>query len=320
MSTLLELLKDGRFHSGQALGEALGVSRSAIWKQLQLLEVELGLVIHKVRGRGYQLATPITLLNSAEINRRSSSSGAWDVRIFDSVDSTNAEALRSIEGGGVAPFLVLAERQTAGRGRRGRKWVSPFAENIYYSLVLRIDGGLRQLEGLSLVVGLAVMRTLREYGIPGAGLKWPNDVLVGQKKVAGILLELVGDPADVCHVVLGIGINVNMQSAEEIDQEWTSVRLESGKVIDRNQLVARLGEILVAYLERHRLNGFSAIQGEWEQGHLWQGCAVSLIAGVNKVDGVVLGIDRQGALRLSVEGEEKTYSGGELSLRLRDES
>ncbi|SCZ75957.1 MULTISPECIES: bifunctional biotin--[acetyl-CoA-carboxylase] ligase/biotin operon repressor BirA [Pseudomonas] len=320
MSTLLELLKDGRFHSGQALGQALGVSRSAIWKQLQLLEAELGLVIHKVRGRGYQLATPITLLSSAEIGRSSISSGSWDIRILDSIDSTNAQALRSIEEGSVAPFLVLAERQTVGRGRRGRKWVSPFAENIYYSLVLRMDGGLRQLEGLSLVVGLAVMHTLREYGIPGAGLKWPNDVLVGQKKVAGILLELVGDPADVCHVVLGIGINVNMQSAEEIDQKWTSVRLESGKVIDRNQLVARLNEVLVSYLERHRLNGFSAIQGEWEQGHLWQGRAVSLIAGVNKIDGVVLGIDRQGALRLSVEGEEKTYSGGELSLRLRDGS
>lgn len=320
MSTLLELLKDGRFHSGQALGQALGVSRSAIWKQLQLLEAELGLVIHKVRGRGYQLATPITLLSSAEIGRSSISSGSWDIRILDSIDSTNAQALRSIEAGSVAPFLVLAERQTVGRGRRGRKWVSPFAENIYYSLVLRMDGGLRQLEGLSLVVGLAVMHTLREYGIPGAGLKWPNDVLVGQKKVAGILLELVGDPADVCHVVLGIGINVNMQSAEEIDQEWTSVRLESGKVIDRNQLVARLNEVLVSYLERHRLNGFSAIQGEWEQGHLWQGRAVSLVAGVNKIDGVVLGIDRQGALRLSVEGEEKTYSGGELSLRLRDGS
>lgn len=320
MSTLLELLKDGRFHSGQALGESLGVSRSAIWKQLQLLEVELGLVIHKVRGRGYQLASPITLLNEAEIARHSSSIKAWDVRVFDSIDSTNAEALRSIEQGGVAPILVLAERQTAGRGRRGRKWVSPFAENIYYSLVLRIDGGMRQLEGLSLVVGLAVMHTLREHGIPGAGLKWPNDVLVGRKKVAGILLELVGDPADVCHVVLGVGINVNMQSAEEVEQEWTSARLESGKTVDRNQLVARLNEVLVSYLERHKLNGFSAIQEEWEQGHLWQGREVSLIAGVNKVDGIVLGIDRQGALRLSVEGEERVYSGGELSLRLRNDS
>ncbi|WP_123724302.1 bifunctional biotin--[acetyl-CoA-carboxylase] ligase/biotin operon repressor BirA [Pseudomonas protegens] len=319
MSTLLELLKDGRFHSGQALGQALGVSRSAIWKQLQLLEAELGLVIHKVRGRGYQLASPITLLSAAEIARLSPES-AWAVQVFDSIDSTNAQALRSVDQACSAPFLVLAERQTAGRGRRGRKWVSPFAENIYYSLVLRVDGGMRQLEGLSLVVGLAVMRALRECGVPGAGLKWPNDVLVAQKKIAGILLELVGDPADVCHVVLGVGINVNMQSTNDVDQEWTSVRLEAGKLVDRNHLVARLNDVLASYLERHQRRGFSAIQEEWEQNHLWQGRAVSLIAGVNKVDGVVVGIDRQGALRLNVEGEEKVYSGGELSLRLRDDS
>ncbi|MGC5704142.1 bifunctional biotin--[acetyl-CoA-carboxylase] ligase/biotin operon repressor BirA [Pseudomonas sp. NFXW11] len=318
MLTLLELLKDGRFHSGQALGDALGVSRSAIWKQLQLLESELGLAVHKVRGRGYQLPSPIILLGAKEVSKHSSSL-AWPVHVFDSIDSTSAEALRSIGRGCAAPFLVLAERQTDGRGRRGRKWVSPFAENVYYSLVLRVEGGMRQLEGLSLVVGLAVMNALRECGVPGAGLKWPNDVLVGQKKIAGILLELVGDPADVCHVVVGIGINVNMQSAEEVDQEWTSVRLESGKVLDRNQMIGRLNEILALYLERHRSGGFPAIQEEWEQGHLWQGRAVSLIAGANKIDGVVLGIDRQGALRLRVGGEEKVYSGGELSLRLRKE-
>lgn len=319
MPTLLELLKDGRFHSGQALGEALGVSRSAIWKQLQLLEAELGLVIHKVRGRGYQLASPIMLLSAKEILGYSSGLD-WDIQIHDSIDSTNAEALRFIERGGSAPALVVAERQTAGRGRRGRKWISPFAENIYYSLVLRVEGGMRQLEGLSLVVGLAAMHTLRECGVPGAGLKWPNDVLVGHKKIAGILLELVGDPADVCHVVLGIGINVNMQRSEEVGQEWTSVRLESGKFVDRNRLIARLNEVLAIYLARHRLEGFSVIQDEWEKNHLWQGCAVSLVAGVSKVDGVVLGVDRQGALRLSVDGVERVYSGGELSLRLRADS
>lgn len=319
MLTLLKLLKDGRFHSGQALGVALGVSRSAVWKQLQHLEAELGLSIHKVRGRGYQLAAPLTLLDPVVI-REQAPSCDWPILVFDSIDSTNAEALRAIERGQAAPFLVLAERQTAGRGRRGRKWASPFAENIYYSLVLRIEGGMRQLEGLSLVVGLAVMQALRELGISGAGLKWPNDVLVGQKKIAGILLELVGDPADVCHVVLGVGINVNMQIADEVDQQWTSMRLESGKVFDRNHLVGELGAMLQAYLCRHQIDGFSAIQAEWEQNHLWQGRAVSLIAGVNHIEGEVLGIDGQGALRLKVDGVEKVFSGGELSLRLRDDS
>ncbi|MGE7960693.1 bifunctional biotin--[acetyl-CoA-carboxylase] ligase/biotin operon repressor BirA [Pseudomonas sp. NPDC089530] len=319
MLTLLELLKDGRFHSGQALGAALGVSRSAVWKQLQQLEAELGLSIHKVRGRGYQLAAPLALLSSADICEQSENC-PWTVLTFDSIDSTNAEALRAVERSVPAPFLVLAERQTAGRGRRGRKWVSPFAENVYYSLVLRIDGGMRQLEGLSLVVGLAVMQTLREFGIAGAGLKWPNDVLVGRKKIAGILLELVGDPADVCHVVLGVGINGNMQKADEVDQQWTSMRLESGNPVDRNQVIARLNMMLKAYLGRHQLEGFSSIRDEWERNHLWQGKAVSLIAGVNKIDGIVMGIDQQGALRLQVDGVEKVYSGGELSLRLRDDS
>ncbi|NER59471.1 bifunctional biotin--[acetyl-CoA-carboxylase] ligase/biotin operon repressor BirA [Pseudomonas sp. MAFF212428] len=319
MLKLLKLLKDGRFHSGEALGAALGVSRSAVWKQLQHLEAELNLPVHKVRGRGYRLAAPLSLLDVEAIEQGLATPG-WPTLIYDEIDSTNAQALRAVSGGQQAPFLVLAERQSAGRGRRGRNWASPFAENLYYSLVLRIEGGMRQLEGLSLVVGLAVMQTLRAAGVSAAGLKWPNDVLVNNRKIAGILLELVGDPADVCHVVLGIGVNVNMSINNEVDQAWTSVRLETGRQVDRNQLVAQLNENLQAYLERHRHEGFTGLQAEWEQGHLWQGRAVSLIAGVNVVEGVVLGIDRQGALRLEVEGVEKSFSGGELSLRLRDDS
>ena len=315
MLTLLKLLKDGRFHSGQALGAALGISRSAVWKQLQHMESDLNLSIHKVRGRGYQLAAPLELLESDQLD-----ASPWPVSIHHSLDSTNAEALRAIERGAMAPFVVMAERQTAGRGRRGRKWVSPFAENIYYSLVLRMDGGMRQLEGLSLVVGLAVLNALKSVGVSEAGLKWPNDVLVGNKKIAGILLELVGDPADVCHVVLGIGINVNMKVASEVDQAWTSLFLESGVAINRNILVSRLNESLLVYLRRHESLGFSDLQSEWELNHLWQGCEVSLIAGVHQVNGTVMGIDQQGALRMSVGGEAKVFSGGELSLRLRHDS
>jgi BirA family biotin operon repressor/biotin-[acetyl-CoA-carboxylase] ligase len=319
MLTLLKLLKDGRFHSGQVLGAALGVSRSAVWKQLQQLEAEFDVSIHKVRGRGYQLATPLQFLDAEEIARATNHAG-WPVHVYDSIDSTNAEALRKVDAGAQAPFLVTAERQTAGRGRRGRKWVSPFAQNVYYSLVLRIEGGMRQIEGLSLVTGLAVMHALQEAGVTKAGLKWPNDVLVADRKIAGILLELVGDPADVCHVVLGIGINVNMQVNTEVDQQWTSVQLQTSSAVNRNRLVASLNNHLQLLLERHRTGGFEALQSEWEQHHLWQGRAVSLIAGTQRIDGQVLGVDRQGALRLKVGNEEKSYSGGELSLRLRDDS
>ncbi|MGN2387893.1 MULTISPECIES: bifunctional biotin--[acetyl-CoA-carboxylase] ligase/biotin operon repressor BirA [Pseudomonas] len=319
MLTLLKLLADGAFHSGQVLGESLGVSRSAVWKQLQQLESDLGIEVHKVRGRGYRLATPIVLLDPAAIVE-SGMPGEWSVRTYDSIDSTNAEASRLIALGAPMPLLVVAEQQTAGRGRRGRKWVSPFAENLYYSLVLRIDGGMRQLEGLSLLVGLAVMNVLRDMGVQGAGLKWPNDVLVGRQKIAGILLELIGDPADVCHVIIGVGVNVNMRVSTEVDQLWTSVRLQTGAPADRNTIAARISAQLEALLTVHRQEGFLAFQKEWEQGHLWQGAAVKLLSGIETVEGVVLGVDSLGALRLEVNGLEKSFSGGELSLRLRDDS
>lgn len=318
MLTLLKLLQDGRFHSGQALGDALGVSRSAVWKQLQQLEAEVGLSIYKVRGRGYRLQHPLSLLDQAVLNEEGV---PWTLRVFESLDSTNAEVSRHLARGESPPFAVIAERQTEGRGRRGRRWVSPYAQNLYYSLALRIEGGARQLEGLSLVVGLAVLKTLRSFGLTAAGLKWPNDLLVSNRKIAGILLELLGDPADICHVVVGIGINVNMQlSAEEIDQPWTSMQMEGGVLVDRNALAIRLSEYLDEYLVRHRSDGFAALREEWEAGHLWQARRVNLIAGSQSIEGVVLGIDATGALRLRVNGDERAYSGGELSLRLSDDS
>jgi BirA family biotin operon repressor/biotin-[acetyl-CoA-carboxylase] ligase len=319
MLTLLKLLKDGKFHSGQDLGVALGVSRSAVWKQLQQLEIALGVEVHKVRGRGYRLAHPISLLNEVEVRDMTPSLG-WPVQVFESLDSTNAAAMRFIGLKQPLPLVVLAERQTAGRGRRGRKWVSPFGENVYYSLALRIEGGMRQLEGLSLLVGLAVLKTLRDSGVKAAGLKWPNDVLVGRRKIAGVLLELLGDPADVCHVVIGVGINVNMRASDEVDQEWTSVHIETGASSDRNELVARLNKNIAAYLAVHQAQGFGAYRDEWEANHLWQGRAVTLLAGPEAIEGIVLGVDAQGALQLQVGDLKKSFSGGELSLRLRNDT
>lgn len=320
MLALLRLLQDGRFHSGEALGVFLGVSRSAIWKQLQSLEAEYGVEVFKVPGRGYRLAAPMSLLDEAVLaDALPVSQGR--VSVLPSVDSTNAEALRRLQGD-IAPFWLFAERQTAGRGRRGRPWASPFGENLYGSLVVRVDGGSRQIEALSLTVGLAVARALHSCGISGAGLKWPNDILVDGRKISGILLELSGDPADVCHVVIGIGINVNMavDSSVSIDQPWTSLRQLVGCVVDRNRLAVELMRQLDIHLARHWQDGFAAWREDWESLHLWRGREAVVAAGSQATNGTILGVDAGGAIRLLVEGVEHAFSGGELSLRLRHDS
>jgi BirA family biotin operon repressor/biotin-[acetyl-CoA-carboxylase] ligase len=319
MSKLLNLLQDGRFHSGQDLGQALGISRSAVWKQLQLLEADLGLVVHKVRGRGYRLAVPVSLLDKARIENALQAQG-WDCESYQILDSTNAQALRTIAQGISRPLLIVAERQDAGRGRRGRPWISPYGANLYYSLSVPVQGGIKRLEGLSLVAGIAVVQCLRSYGVQDAMLKWPNDVLVRGQKVAGILLELVGDPADHCHVVLGIGINVNMRTADAIDQQWTSLYLETDRLVDRSALAISLSQVLATYLQSLELRGFGALREEWESLNAWQGRAVSLVSGTQATHGYVLGITDQGGLRLDIDGKEEVFSGGELSLRLRDDT
>jgi BirA family biotin operon repressor/biotin-[acetyl-CoA-carboxylase] ligase len=319
MSRLLNLLQDGRFHSGEDLGRALGVSRSAVWKQLQLLEEDLGLAVHKVRGRGYRLASPVSLLN-ADLLATTLHELGWGVQVHQVLDSTNAQALRAVPQGISRPLLILAERQDAGRGRRGRPWVSPYAANLYYSLVIPVQGGIKRLDGLSLVAGMAVAACLREHGVNDATLKWPNDVLVQGQKIAGILLELVGDPADQCHVVLGIGVNANMRHAEGIDQQWSSIYLQTQRLVDRTALAISLSKALAYYLGRLEAVGFAHLRQEWENLHAWQGRDVNLVSGVHIISGTVLGINDQGALRLNIGGREEVFSGGELSLRLRDDS
>lgn len=321
MLELLKLLQDGRFHSGEALGAQLGISRSAVWKQLQGLEAEFGVEVFKVPGRGYRLPSPMILLDAERISSAVLGLG-WPVSVEASVDSTNAEIFRRLDAGARAPFVLMAERQTAGRGRRGRTWASPFAENLYCSVVLRVDGGMSQVEALSLTVGLAVAKALQACGVKGAQLKWPNDVLVDGCKISGILLELAGDPADVCHVVIGIGINVNMavDAPGAIDQPWTSVRQCMGRVLDRNDLAAQLLLHLRDCLSLHWQHGFFGLRDEWEALHAWRGRSVALTAGSNATLGVVLGVDERGAIRLNVEGVDRAFSGGELSLRLQHDS
>jgi BirA family biotin operon repressor/biotin-[acetyl-CoA-carboxylase] ligase len=183
--------------------------------------------------------------------------------------------------------------------------------------------GVYTTAGREQATGVATVQSMDNVAGPAyaAGIR-PNDVLVADRKLAGILLEISGDPADVCHVVIGIGLNVNMLAAEHgaIGQPWTSMRAELGHLLNRNELVNELNRQLSRYLEIQLRDGFSALQDEWQASHLWQGRQVALTAGGEPIVGEVAGVDCSGAIRLRVNGAERSFSGGELSLRLRDDS
>jgi len=242
-TSLLPLLAAGEFVSGQDLADVLGVSRTAVWKQLNKLE-SLGLEIESTKGRGYRIPGGIDLLDEQAV-RGAMSSGSLPLLatldLHDVIGSTNAEAMEQIAAGRGSGYVCSAEQQSAGKGRRGRPWVSPYARNVYLSAVWEYEQGAAVLEGMSLAVGVVVARALAACGVPPVQLKWPNDLLYGGAKLGGILLEMTGDPAGACQVVVGIGLNVNMpdEVAAGIDQAWTDVsRIAGGSAPGRNCLLA----------------------------------------------------------------------------------
>lgn len=313
---LLQFLADGKFHSGEAIGGILGISRAAVWKKLQGLE-SLGIKVQSVKGRGYCLLEPISVLDQElikkELFKRDITS---NLSFYLDIDSTNAELLRCLQSGQVDDgSVVLAESQYVGRGRRGRKWVSSFGKNLYFSMAWSFNAGISSLDGLSLLVGLSVIQALEELGLKNAKLKWPNDVLVDNKKLAGVLLEITGDPTGLCHVVIGVGINVNMQhTVESIDQPWTSVSHEFG-AINRNELVVSLVTLLVANLKRFEAKGFLPFADLWERYDLLRNKEVFVILGDKQIFGVARGVTETGELKLETGDGVKIFNGGEVSLR-----
>lgn len=321
MDDLIPLLSDGEFHTGDELGKVLGVSRAAVWKQVQKLESK-GLQVQSVKGKGYRLAYPLELLDPSLIRSHCSPAA---LRLLSGLDvltqtsSTNDVAMARIASGCSSGFVCLAEQQTAGRGRRGRAWVSPFASNLYFSCVWEFYHGAAALEGLSLAVGVAVARSLRSLGVDLVALKWPNDVLVGGAKIAGILLEMTGDPAGRCQVVVGVGVNHIMQgaAAASIDQRWTRLE-EHRQGISRNLLAATVISDVLLALETFQLSGFGSFREEWTKLDAYRGKPVVVRTGVNEILGVADGVDETGGLRLvDPEGAIQVMKGGEVSLRLQ---
>ena len=315
---ILALLADGQFHSGEKLGAHLGVSRAAIWKALQPLELQ-GFPIHRVRGKGYRIPVGAVLLDGDAIQQQLSGQcrDRWDWHLYQQIDSTNAEAQRLIAATGVRPLVVVAEQQAAGRGRRGRSWISPFGQNLYVSFVEPVSGGAQGLEGLSLVVGLTLVQALEACGYQGCRLKWPNDVLLDGAKLAGVLLEISGDLTADTVEIIGVGVNVLMESDDSIDQSWTSLRRSGQRgELDRNRIVATFASGLADALALFSRSGFAAFEQQWQGYDAWLGADVKVISGSNVMAGRNLGVNQRGALRLLTEDGEMDVSGGEVSLRL----
>ena len=318
---LLQLLADGEVHSGESLGEELGISRAAVWKQLQKLE-PLGLRVESVKGRGYRLAGGLDLLDARSIQQQLGASAELlrELQVYDQVDSTNARVLARLESGSGHRQVVLAEQQTAGRGRRGRAWASPFASGVSISIGWQFSGGVQLLEGLSLAVGVALARALARFDVPDVRLKWPNDVWCRGRKLAGVLLELSGDLTDRCAVVVGIGLNMRMPAAaaESIGQPWVDLA-EVRPGVSRNALVAAMLDELLPMLEAYPESGFARWRDEWLALDQFAGAEVCLQSVQQRWCGIECGVDSSGALLLDIDGERKVFHGGEVSLRPVDD-
>jgi BirA family biotin operon repressor/biotin-[acetyl-CoA-carboxylase] ligase len=307
------------------LGKALGVSRTAVWKQLQALE-SMGLQLKSVKGKGYKIPENFELLDSDQIfnDLNHQIKGQLNgLHIYQSLDSTNkaANQLVEVQADTASGAVILSEYQTMGRGRRGKNWVSPFAANLYLSMVWDFDQGASALQGLSLAIGVAVSRALKQLQVGGVQLKWPNDIYIDKKKLGGILLEMVGDPAGQCTVIIGIGINHSMpeQSGENIDQAWTDLAAVATQAISRNRLAAYIINHCFDILSDYQQKGFACYQQEWQEIDAFQG-AQAVVSTVNQSTvGMPMGVDEFGALKMKLaNGEVKTFIGGELSLRALD--
>lgn len=312
-AALLHTLADGHFHSGAALAAQAGVSRSAVWKQVAKLAA-LGLDIQRVPGRGYRLAAPLELLDTAQIRAGLRTPGlAPDaLHVIASLPSTNAWLLAHA---GADPAACLAEHQSAGRGRRGRSWASPFAANLYLSLSWRFEASPPQFSALSLVVGVICATVLTAAGAP-VTLKWPNDLQLAGRKLGGILIEMTGEPPGPCRAIIGIGINWRMPENLVLDQDWADLAGSLGAHLPgRNVLAARLLNALLAMLPRFAAQGFAPWQADWQRFDALAERPVTVHTGQAPVTGTALGVDADGALRVrTAQGLQRFWS-GDVSVR-----
>ncbi len=319
---ILSFLAEGGddFVSGAALSDKLGLSRAAVWKHVETLR-RLGYRIDAQPSRGYRLIEVPDRLTSLELAPLLSTRELGrEIHHFETTGSTNAEAWRLAEEGAINGEVVIAEHQTEGRGRRGRTWVSPKGSNLYLSGVLRPEIPPARAAELTLLAAVALAETLREAGAP-ATIKWPNDVQIDGRKVAGILTELSADVDRVHFIVLGIGVNLNTAPRDfppDVAEVATSLMAARGQPVPRALFTAALLTSLEAWLDRWADQGFGPVRSAWRKLSSTLGQEVLVRSDANELRGVAEDIDDSGALLLRVGNKlERVFAGDVEQLRTK---
>lgn len=311
--------------TGDALAGASGQTRAAVWKRIEALR-RAGIAIAARPGRGYLLAQPLDLLDGAAIRATLGPAQALarTVEVAWTLDSTNSELLRRRPRGAEGAEILLAERQTGGRGRRGRSWASPLAAHLYLSVARGFGGGLARLGGLSLVAGVATVDALHALGVTCVRLKWPNDLVVagpdGLRKLGGLLIEGSGEHAGPARAVIGLGLNVRMPAsvAAAIDQPWCDLAglLDADALVSRNALAAAVLRQLLPALQEFDAAGLAPFLPRYAAYDALAGQPVVLQAPAGEQRGTALGVADDGALRLRLDdGREQRVHAGEVSVR-----
>jgi BirA family biotin operon repressor/biotin-[acetyl-CoA-carboxylase] ligase len=312
---LIQELSDGAIHSGEEIGRRFGVSRSAVWKVIRQIK-KYGFRLDVIKGHGYQISGGVDLLDKQKIliDLGSQVDKIISLELFQEIDSTNKYLLSELkldENHGYQ--ICLSESQINGRGRRGKSWISPYAQNLYLSMAFRLNGSGEALAGLSLMIGVSIYKVLSLFGVD-IKLKWPNDVLVDGKKLAGVLIELSGVVGEDWDVVAGIGLNVHMNESaltEEIDQDWVSLDDCCRKGVKRNELTAKLISQLIKDIENFRVFGFKEFKEIWSTLDVFKGKKIRTIDG--KIKGIGCGIDDKGHLLIETSKGVESIASGEVS-------
>jgi len=324
--SLIRQLADGAFHSGEDLAAKVGLTRARVSQVLKDAETA-GLALERIKGRGYRLLETPDFLDqdaaTAAIAQfaRNGSARALTVEVVDQIDSTSTELLRRAQRRDVHGAALAAEWQSAGRGRRGRSWTAVAGGSLTFSLGWRFEQGAGFLAGLSLAVGVAVIRALEAEGFTGIALKWPNDLIHRHLKLGGILVELNGDALGPSTTVIGVGLNVRIPAAIRKDiahpvTDLATVAGRKGPTLDRNRILGRLLVELAAALDQYAREGFAPFAAEWQHRHAYQGKPVRLLLPDGAaVYGKVAGVDASGALVLADGPRRARFLSGEISLR-----